>query len=236
MHVAVNFLLHRQLALDELSSPVAAIGAMLPDLWRMASRRMRSVAELGDAGDEHELQRGVDHHLEVDRWFHRTEVFLDGERALAAELRAVAEGIPKLSLFAHVGWEMCLDGALLRRGDFARELAALRADVDAVGLPSTHRLAARHGAARWEAPERAAFEARMESLCEHLTEGRWIGGYRDGQGVAQRLEGIRRRVGLGSMSAEQLDRVGEVLARCLDRADHRLDPLLSDRAQRRGVG
>ena len=71
----------------------------------------------------------------------------------------------------------------------------------------------------------------MEVLCEHLTDGPWIGGYRDGLGVAQRLDGIRRRVGLGSMSADQLELVGEVLARGLDRADHQLDPLLDDRVR-----
>src|SRR5687768_1786649 len=64
----MNFLLHRRLALDELGSRPAAVGAMLPDLWRMADRRVRAREEVSfSEASLSELERGVAHHLEADR-------------------------------------------------------------------------------------------------------------------------------------------------------------------------
>src|SRR3954468_14876389 len=46
----VNFLLHHHLAARDLGSPEAAVGAMLPDLWRMADRRVRAIRRLAAPG------------------------------------------------------------------------------------------------------------------------------------------------------------------------------------------
>src|SRR5512132_2779549 len=114
----VNFLLHHHLALRDLGAPDAAVGAMLPDLWRMADRRVRpAVGELPPSDSNNEASAlprvlaGIAHHVAADRWFHRDPVFLDGEQLTAARLRSVAADAPRIGLFAHVLWELCLDGA-----------------------------------------------------------------------------------------------------------------------------
>src|SRR5262245_409437 len=112
---------------------------MLPDLWRMADRRVRPhrdplAAAERDAGpkepsdpkDLADVLSGIAHHVRIDRWFHQTDVFTRGERFAADRLRAARVAAPRLPLFAHVLWEMCLDGALVRSVGLAPVLAALR--------------------------------------------------------------------------------------------------------------
>src|SRR5262245_340267 len=117
----MNFLLHHHTARAELGSAAGGVGAMLPDLWRMADRRVRPTASVTqtagpcDSDDAfEEIQRGIEHHVAVDRWFHRAEVFRDGERMTRERFLAASARAPRIGLFAHVGWEMCLDGALVR--------------------------------------------------------------------------------------------------------------------------
>src|SRR5207245_669053 len=108
---------HRLVAERELASPPAGIGAMLPDLWRMIDRRVRPSLDVvrpertGDAVLD-ALHGGVVHHLEADRWFHSHALFLEGERRVSARLRAACPATPRMGLFTHVAWELCLDGAL----------------------------------------------------------------------------------------------------------------------------
>src|SRR3954466_7384028 len=86
----VNFLLHHHLAARDLGSPEAAVGSMLPDLWRMADRRVRAIRRPdSDAEDRRvgEVLAGIEHHLTADHWFHAAPVFLDGEERAVAELR-----------------------------------------------------------------------------------------------------------------------------------------------------
>src|SRR5262245_14971046 len=107
---------------------------MLPDLWRMADRRVRVRASAvtstgplgGDASSTGALVFGILHHHQSDAWFHRSRAFLDGERVVAQRLRTPAVVSRHMSLMAHPLWEMCLDGALVRRIDgamFAGEIA-----------------------------------------------------------------------------------------------------------------
>jgi len=117
----VNFLLHHHFAARELSAApradLVAIGAMLPDLFRMARPRRHpppaaSVSE--SFSDEHRaLVRGCEHHATIDKWFHASDAFALGERDLRHAF-LIPES-PKLVLFAHAAWEMCLDGAWLRQ-------------------------------------------------------------------------------------------------------------------------
>lgn len=246
----MNFLLHREIAVRELGSPLAGLGAMLPDLWRMAERRVRarqpdlaqfdparsdparSDSARSDRGrDAEEVVRGVDHHLEADRWFHATEVFLTGERATA---RALGElGVPKLGRFGHIAWELCLDGALLRAGDFDEALAGLRRDLDRLDLPAIVALAGPHGAETLDAGARSRFQDRMRRIVEGLREGSWIAGYQHGDGLARRLEGIRERVGLPRLTPAAHRAVAETLEAQLAEAGERLPALLEDRRRHR---
>ncbi len=190
---------------------------MLPDLWRMADRRVRPAREAvrtRDGGERvlDEVLAGVGHHVALDRWFHASSFFLEGERLTADRLGALA--IPRARLLAHVTWELCLDGALLGRAGFAGELARLR-----VGLEDAHPRATNDavGLHHFERVERAAGARevviqRLDRIASELAKGPWIEGYQTGAGVAFRLDGVRRAVGLDPMN--EGDRAA--LARVLD--------------------
>jgi hypothetical protein len=225
----VNFLLHRHLAARELVSGAAGIGAMLPDLWRMADRRVRarkSVTFLDSRLDD--LQRGVAHHLEADRWFHRCEPFEAGE---AATRRAFAPiSAPKLALFAHAAWEMCLDGALLLR-DGAAETQALRRHLAATDENAARELGDLHGADRLAPDDRERFHETVCALRAGIARGPWIEGYKTGSGLAARLERVRMRVGLGPLGDAERSALGAALGARLEAARPALDELFLLRAR-----
>lgn len=177
---------------------------------------------------ESAMARGVSHHLEADTWFHRTPVFTEGERALAKQL--VTVGAPKLVLFAHAAWEMCLDGALLRDGDFDEELEGLRADFSAAS-EQLHSVATLHGAD--DLHDREVFDQRMQRLCDGVLEGRWIGSYRTGEGLVRCVAGMRRRFGLPPLGEEQESITALILEEALDRADRALHQLEAARKAHR---
>lgn len=191
---------------------------MLPDLWRMADRRVRPrVAEAAkEAADGAlaEVLAGIAHHVAIDRWFHDDEVFVEGERLVAARIREAGVEAARMGLLAHVTWEMCLDGALLRRVGLEETLSALREGFSAIEGEAERRAAEVHHFGRVERGEeaRAAFAARMKRLQEEIARGPWIEGYRHGEGLALRVTGVRVRLGLSVL--EEQDR--ERLARALD--------------------
>ena len=101
----MNFLLHHHLATRDLGAPAASVGAMLPDLWRMADRRVfaREVDGAGENATVREVLAGIDHHVEIDRWFHAAPVFKSGERATFDALRACGQGLGAGELFVRMG-------------------------------------------------------------------------------------------------------------------------------------
>jgi hypothetical protein len=221
----VNFLLHRYLAVRDLGDPLAGIGAMLPDLWRMADRRVRATRrerEVTPASRELEaVLRGIDHHLDVDRWFHGAEVFAAGERLAIEGIRASGLHTPKLALFAHIAWELCLDGALIRRDGLQRTLREL-----SDGFAAAERGAARSAAAlhhfdrhRRPAADRDAFDGGMRQLFAEISRGPWISGYQDGAGIAHRIDGIRRRLGFAPFTLDERARFGAALETLTPHAD-----------------
>lgn len=226
----MNFVLHFELARGEDASGDAQVGlgATLPDLYRMVSRRMRARPsahlEDGVGGELDGLQRGIDHHLEADRWFHRTEVFVEGERALARDFATI--GAHRLPLFAHAAWEMCLDGAWLRRADGEASLDALGRAIGAERA-RVHELALAHGA-----PTEAehAFTARLERLLDAVASGALPRGYAHAPGLAQRVVGMRAAFGLGLLTEVQQRGLESALAHALERADAGLPRLLEARA------
>ncbi|WP_437639845.1 hypothetical protein [Sorangium sp. So ce854] len=243
----MNFLLHRHLAARDLGSVAAGAGAMLPDLWRMADRRVRPsrAADRPAAPPPRlaEVLAGIDHHVALDRWFHAAPVFVEGERRLADALRGASLGAPRLALFAHVLWEMCLDGALLRRTGLAPVLDALRAGLAAIdGAPTEAAASIHHFERRAASPagapspavapsstslaDRPAFEARLRRICDELARGPWIAGYQDGAGLALRLAGVRSRFAMPPFTPDQHARLAALLDGLTAPADDALDDLL----------
>ena len=221
----MNFLLHRSLAVRDLGDPLAGIGAMLPDLWRMADRRVRAtrLAEprLNDAPELQAVLIGIEHHLDVDRWFHGAAVFVDGERLAAERIRDTGLAAPKLALFGHIAWELCLDGALVRRDGLQPTRRALNAGFAAAAQGPARSAADVHHFDRQGRPlaDRDAFDDGMRQLFEAIGRGPWIAGYQDGAGVAQRIDGVRRRLGFPRLTADEQARFGEALEMLREHAD-----------------
>jgi hypothetical protein len=225
----VNFLLHHELAARDLGRPESAAGAMLPDVWRMADRRARARGEGNtelETGAHPEpglraAAQGLAHHLRVDAWFHRAPVFVDGETAVRQVLRRASA--PKIGLFAHVAWDLCLDGALLRRRGTPRVLAELRESVASLRPVLHHRLASAH--TLLPDADRALFEARVDRILDAIVAGPWVAGYATGLGIAERLDGLRRRLGLPPMSAADRESIALGLESQVARADAALDEI-----------
>lgn len=239
----MNFLFHRHLATRDSGSPLAGFGAMLPDLWRMADRRLRPQPALsgardgardggagGQAGGEAAklaaLLWGIGHHLALDRLFHRGEILKEGEALASRLLKEAAIGGEKVLLFGHVAWEICLDGALLRRFGLAATKAGLRAELAALGPAAIEEALRRHTPGLPPADRREADE-KILGMLHQLAWGGWIDGYLDGYGIAQRLEGVRRRVRLPPLGEQDRRKTGRVLDRLLDAAEVRLDAALA---------
>jgi hypothetical protein len=253
----VNFLLHRHFAALELGSEASGIGAMLPDLWRMADRRVkpsppRAAARVPaarggeDEGAERgpgegdprsagsildEVLAGVDHHIEIDRWFHRIQEFENGERACAERLKASGASAPRLGLFAHIVWEMALDGALVRKVGLHAMLDLLRrgfaSTEDARALAARSRGLTR---ALTTPEERAAFELRMQRLSHEIARGPWIESYQTGAGLALCLAGVRARLGMAAFERGDPARLEVALERVAADAAGALDAIVSRRA------
>jgi hypothetical protein len=228
----MNFLLHRHLAARDLGTPEAGIGAMLPDLWRMVDRRVRPAREridaTGSAAEVTAVLAGIDHHLAADRWFHGAAVFEDGERITRERFHAARLDAPKVALFAHVTWEMCLDGALVRRQGLERTADVLREGFATVrGIPAGAAVLMHHfGRTMRSAAERAEFDAGMERLFAAIARGPWIASYRTGEGVAARVEGMRMRLGLGTFTAADRKRLAEAIDDLASAADAAVGEIL----------
>ena len=221
----MNFLLHRYLAVRDLGDPLAGIGAMLPDLWRMADRRVRAMrleVPVTPASPELEaVLKGIDHHLDIDRWFHGAEVFATGERLAVERIRASGLETPKLALFGHIAWELCLDGALIRRDGLLRTLQALGEGFAAAEQGAARSAAALHHFDRHGRPaaDRDAFDDGMRQLFAEISRGPWIAGYQDGAGIAQRIDGVRRRLGFARLTTDERARFGAALETLTPDAD-----------------
>lgn len=232
----MNFLFHRYLATRDSGSGLAGFGAMLPDLWRMADRRLRPLAEPsrlaslprgeGDVARLSALFWGIEHHLLVDDRFHRGPILEEGEKIATRYLKEAAIAGEKVLLFGHVAWEICLDGALLRRFGLEATKAGLRRELAALG-PDALEAALRHHNPSLAAADHKAADAAVLGMLHQLVWGQWIDGYLDGEGITQRLEGVRRRLRLLPLEAEDRRKCAGALDRLLVEAEARLDAALA---------
>lgn len=232
----MNFLLHRHFAALELGSEAAGIGAMLPDLWRMADRRIRPVQgerlEASSEGGVADVLAGIQHHVAIDHWFHELPELIEGERLCAGLLRASAPASLRPGLFAHITWEMALDGALvalsgtepLRRALERGFAETARARLLAVEAHHFDRIA------RSDA-ERAAFDRQMDRIVAELVRGAWIDSYRTGAGLAMCLSGVRARLGLTPIEESDRRRLALGLDEVAREASRALGSLVARRAE-----
>lgn len=228
----MNFLLHFHLAELAAPRPGFALGAMLPDLWRMAARPARARREVTAAEPPSTRTQatleGIAHHLRVDGWFHKTPHFHDGDE-LASKLLAATES-PRMGLFGHITWEMCLDGALLRAHGLTRVAARVKGALDHEQLEASRAAAdLHHGDARARSsvdPE--VFDARMRRLFAALTTFDLPRGYADALGTAERLAGVRSMFRMPRPSPEELSRWVDAITRIHTFADERIEALIED--------
>jgi hypothetical protein len=227
----MNFLLHRHLAARDLGSAEAGLGAMLPDLWRMVDRRVRA-RSLDGLDDAHtprrDLLAGVDHHLAVDRWFHRDALFADGEREAVRRLQQANVSARRITLFGHMLWEMCLDGALVRRESAPRIASEIRDGLHRGEAVLGDCADLHHFSRVTRTPtERSTFDARLLRICRELATGAWIDGYNAGDRLAARVEQMRVRVGLEPMTTGDEARVADVANALLGVAVEAVDRIVA---------
>ncbi len=117
----MNFFAHALVASWRSPSPAYAVGAMLPDLAGMVGARTPPV-------DHPDLTAGVELRHATDRAFHRLPVFVRAMSEIQQQLRLRGLARGPAAGAAHVGFELCLDGALLEEPDAIRHyMAALEA-------------------------------------------------------------------------------------------------------------
>ena len=170
----MNFFGHALVASWRSRAPGFALGAMLPDFASMCGMRLHGAQDA-------EAAAGVDFHHATDRVFHRLEPFARGIIEIARELVAAGVARGPARGAAHVGFELCLDGALV--GDAAASglyLDALAAGAD----PVLER------ALSWSAPDGAA---RWRVLCGRLAAHGPPIEYRVPSSVAERVERVLAR-------------------------------------------
>jgi hypothetical protein len=102
----LNFFGHAVVASWRSRSAAHALGAMLPDLAGMCGARV-------PLAPDQETAAGIALHHATDSAFHRLPLFTAAIRSL--EDRLLARGVERGPArgAAHVGFELCLDGALL---------------------------------------------------------------------------------------------------------------------------
>ena len=173
-----------------------------------------------------DLARGVEHHLEVDHWFHRHPAFVEGEAETRALFTDGSIHADRMGLLSHVAWELCLDGALLRREGVEATVAQVREIIETCRGEPLRRLR------RWHRPSFAGdearvqqFDARLEKLLDQLAYGTWIEGYAVGLGLVDRLAGVRRRVGLAAFDETDRQRLATKAEHLISKASDVLSRL-----------
>lgn len=150
----VNFFAHALVASWRSPSPAYALGAMLPDLAGMVGARTPPL----EHADQLELAAGVDLHHATDRAFHRLPAFVAAMSEIQRRLIRRGVGRGPAAGAAHVGFELCLDGALIDEpAAVPHYLAALEVARGELGA-----------AIPWPAPDTTArWHALIERLAAH---------------------------------------------------------------------
>lgn len=189
----MNFLTH---ALPYLDRPLLAVSTGVPDLMRVADRRIRVRARAArpfvDSEDAamRAVARGVIQHVEDDRWFHGTAAFVELNLQLAVQLRDQLPGDAgfRPSFVGHILIEMLLDAFWIRddrsTGDHyyrafgSTDPSELQSCVNRItGVPTT----------------------RLTEVIERFVAARFLFDYLDDDRLLWRLNQIMNRVGLAAL-------------------------------------
>jgi hypothetical protein len=196
----LNYFAHGHRFLDE---PYVLTGTALPDWLGAADRGARLRRERMNGNPDpraHDLARGIDRHYRDDAWFHATEAFQRTSAEITALLREAEPDDPgfRAWFFGHVLVEMLLDRYLIRedRARLDRYYDAL-AEVDPLWLEETIR------------PWLTAPPSNLQRYIGLFADYRFLYGYLDDDGLARRLEGLARRVGLPPLPEVARSRIPE---------------------------
>ena len=184
----MNHLSHARLALHD---PWLLAGTQLPDWLGACDRRARVCRDLVDeaaasgARPDRALARGVQMHLDDDRWFHGTLAFEEVNRELTQRIRDAFPEHRRLraSFIGHVLLEMLLDAHLMETwpGILDRYYTALHA-LDVMQVQQRAAALCRSKA------------DRLHVLIQRFRTTEFLRGYVDDEGVVRRLDGLLARV------------------------------------------
>ena len=223
----MNYLAHGYRFLDD---PPLLAGTALPDWYRAAGlpgklRADRMQPLLQEPTPAPRLSQGVLLHVQDDRWFHRSGLFVSLSLELAQALRRVLpdDRTLRISFVAHVLVEMFLDAALMDRdpGLLDRYYGAL-AEVEPAWLERTlqHVL-----------PPASA--AALASYAQRFVLLQFLRAYRSDPGILDRLNGLLRRIGLPELPRCAMPLLGQWRGRVAGVADQLLPVHHRDTCQRR---
>ncbi|MGD8859331.1 MAG: hypothetical protein PVI30_04915 [Myxococcales bacterium] len=170
----MNFFGHACVARRVDDDPRHLLGAMLPDLATMAGVRLAGAQDAA-------IARGVAHHHEVDRAFHRLAPFVALCRSALEQLTEAGVSRASARAVGHVGAELLLDGLLA-------EDAQARADYRA-----SLRHALRHGLAGRVGFREDGGATGLQRVLSRLADAPIPEGYREPAFVADRLTWILAR-------------------------------------------
>lgn len=184
----MNFLAHMLSASRSRASSASSLGAALPDLSSIAKVSF-SYESLPD-----DVRLGVGLHHQSDAAFHASSLFLNDSKELRNRMSAagLAEGASRA--IGHIGWELLLDGHVLRLTEADR---VFRECVQ-------HSSVVKSGLNENDLDD---WESFLRSL-----ESEWWLGYRDPNFVAMRLHSILGQKPRLAFSDDQIAVVAEVLA------------------------
>jgi hypothetical protein len=171
---------------------------------------------------------GIAHHLSADRRFHKAEVFTRGEALVGEVMKTLTA--PRARLFAHITWELCLDGELVRRDGVGSVLDAARRGFSRADASMIEAVNAHHfDRVSREKTEREAFDHRMQRIVHGLLHGPWVAGYQSGRGVAERVSSVRVSLGLEPFPFEDRIKLAAGLDALRDEASRSIDEIFADR-------
>ncbi len=209
----MNYLAH---GIHFLDAPYFLAGTAVPDWLSVVDRKVRVRGQAAAAllADEDEPTRqvasGIMQHLDDDRWFHQTRIFVETCLLFSLQLRERLPGDEgfRPSFLGHIVVEILIDATLMQRDP---ELADRYYDrLGSVAPVKVQRVVNR--VARVSTDE-------LESWILRFLEVRFLYDYLDDDKLLFRLEQVMRRVGLPPLGNQLSGWLPSARAVIADRCD-----------------